>query len=66
MGNAPRIWLDYRPVCIGWVADEAAVAQLRTAASWNTCLWGGRFNPIIPLHDHVLSEKLSKRSGWTS
>jgi hypothetical protein len=58
MGNAPRIWLDYRPVRIGWIVDEPALAQLATAASWSTCLWGGRFNPIIPLQDRVLSDKL--------
>jgi hypothetical protein len=48
MPNPPRIWLDYRPVRIGWVVDEPDVATLAMAAGFNTCLWGGRFNPIIP------------------
>jgi len=31
-----------------------------TAASWSACLWGGRFNPIIPIHDSALAEQLVK------
>jgi hypothetical protein len=33
MGNPPRIWLDYRPVRIGWVVEGADVEQLATAAN---------------------------------
>jgi hypothetical protein len=50
MRSPPRIWLDYRPVRVGWVIDQPNIQQLATAASWSTCLWGGRFNPMIPLH----------------
>lgn len=63
MGNAPRVWLDYRPVRVGWVVGLREIAQLATAASWNTCLWGGRFNPIIPLHDRDLADKLIQAFG---
>lgn len=58
MGSPPRIWLDYRPVRIGWVIDEPDIRQLAVAASWSTCLWGGRFNPIIPLHIPELGRQL--------
>jgi hypothetical protein len=58
MGNPPRIWLDYRPVRIGWVVADRDIAQLTTAASWNSCLCGGRFNPIIPIADRERAAKL--------
>jgi hypothetical protein len=51
MSNPPRIWLDYRPVRIGWVLDDPSIAALTAAAHFNSCLWGGRFNPIIPCRD---------------
>lgn len=60
MQNAPRIWLDYRPVRIGWVIPDRDVARLQLIAAWNSCLWGGRFNPAIPMHDEELSENLIK------
>jgi hypothetical protein len=58
MSNPPRIWLDYRPVRIGWVISGQDVAQLGTAATWNACLWGGRQNCIIPAHDTALADRL--------
>jgi hypothetical protein len=48
---------------IGWVAADRNVAHLTTAASWNSCLWGGRFNPIIPMADHELADKLIRVFG---
>ena len=58
MSYPPRIWLDYRPVRIGWVVSGQDVGQLGTAATWNACLWGGRHNCIIPAHDTVLADRL--------
>jgi hypothetical protein len=63
MLNAPRIWLQYRPVRIGWVIADCDLARIETAASWSSCLWGGRFNPIIPIHDESLAEQLVKAFG---
>jgi hypothetical protein len=60
MPNAPRVWLEYRPVRIGWVIPDRDIARLVTAASLSACLWGGRFNPIIPIHDSALAEQLVK------
>jgi hypothetical protein len=60
MPSAPRIWLDYRPVRIGWVIADRDIARLATAATWSSCLWGGRFNPIIPIHDVTLADQLVK------
>jgi hypothetical protein len=58
MPNPPRIWLDYRPVRIGWVIPDQDVARLAAAATWNACLWGGRHNCIIPAHDTALADRL--------
>jgi hypothetical protein len=63
MGNAPRIWLNYRPIRVGWIVDAHEIGQVATAASWSTCLWGGRFNPIIPFQDRDLSDKLIQAFG---
>jgi hypothetical protein len=30
------------------------------------CLWGGRFNPIIPMADHELADKLIRVFGGVS
>ena len=60
MSNPPRIRLDYRPIRIGWVVDEPSIAVLGTAAEFNTCLWGGRYNPIIPCREAQLALALVK------
>lgn len=58
MTTPPRIWLDYRPVRIGWVVTGQDIDQLVTAASWNACLWGGRHNCIVPAHDEALADRI--------
>jgi hypothetical protein len=63
MSDAPRIWLEYRPVRIGWVIPDRDMARLTTAASWSSCLWGGRFNPILPIHDAALAVRLVRVFG---
>lgn len=60
MQSPPTIWLDYRPVRIGWVIPDRDAVRLATAAAWNSCLWGGRYNPIIPVHDAALASQLVK------
>ena len=46
--NPPRIWLENRPLRIGWLV-ERNIEQLATAASWTSCLWGGLYNPVLPI-----------------
>jgi len=58
MNSPPRIWLDYRPVRIGWVLSEPDITMLGEMASLNTCLWGGRFNCAIPAYDAELADRL--------
>jgi hypothetical protein len=63
MSNPPRIWLDYLPVRIGWVIPIQDIARLVTIATWNSCLWGGRHNYVIPAHDTALADRLVACSG---
>ena len=60
MQGAPRIWLDYRPVRIGWVIPDRDITRLAKAAAWSSCLWGGQYNPVIPIDDPALAEQLVK------
>lgn len=39
----------YRPMRIGLCIEEGNLDAFRTAVQINTTLWGGRFNPIIPI-----------------
>ena len=39
------------------------LGNLIIAASWSTCLWGGRFNPIIPMDDADLANNLIRTFG---
>jgi hypothetical protein len=56
MPSAPRIWLDYRPVRVGWVISDRNVETLAKAASWSSCLWGGQFNPVIHIGDPAANQ----------
>ena len=58
MPSAPRIWLEYRPVRIGWVVPDRDITRLSKAAAWNSCLWGGRYNPVIPIDNPALADQL--------
>jgi hypothetical protein len=58
MPSAPRIWLDYRPVRIGWIIPNRDITCLAKAATWSSCLWGGKFNPVVPIDDPALADQL--------
>jgi hypothetical protein len=38
--------------------SQRSLTQLAKATTWSTALWGGRFNPVIPLHDAELARNL--------
>ena len=44
------VTLRLRPIRIAFLIDEYDPEQARQAVQINTCLWGGMFNPIIPVH----------------
>lgn len=54
----PSVWLEYRPIRIGWVVRNGDLKEFQMAARLSTCLWGGRFNPMIPTHNLDFARKL--------
>ena len=48
----------YRPIKIGWCVQENNLREYRKALRLTHTLWGGRFNPIIPLGDPELARML--------
>lgn len=43
------VTVGYRPVRIGWCVRPGNLDDLRAALRLTHTLWGGRFNPIIPV-----------------
>lgn len=43
------IHTSYRPLRIGFLVEEGNVEHLLQSASLNTAIWGGVYNPIIPV-----------------
>lgn len=54
----PRIWIEYRPVRIGWVIAAPDQALFAEAVRLTHCLWGGTYNPIIPAYRPELARSL--------
>jgi hypothetical protein len=50
--------VSYRPLRVGWCVEDGAVADLRKAMEWSFCLWGGIFNPMIPVGDETDARSL--------
>src|SRR5689334_10924238 len=48
----------YRPVRIGWCIKDGDLEEFRKALRLTHTLWGGRFNPIIPLGTPDLAREL--------
>ena len=44
-----RVDVSYRPLRIGWALAGQDVEACRHAARLNHALWGGRFNPLLPV-----------------
>lgn len=43
------ITIRYRPVRIGFLVEDGRIDDLVSAAGLNTLLWGGIYNPVIPI-----------------
>lgn len=52
------IRVKYRPLRIGWCLKKDDKATLRKALKLSHALWGGRFNPIIPIDDFDYASQL--------
>src|SRR6266850_3756477 len=55
-----HLQVRYRPIRIGWCVKEGDLSEFRQSLRLTHTLWGGRFNPIIPLGDPVLARDLVK------
>src|SRR5437867_10664121 len=51
-----NVRLALRPLRVGFVVRHGDFDGLWKAVRYNTCLWGGLFNPIIPVAEDDLSE----------
>lgn len=61
--SAISVNITYRPIRVGWCVDTNSFDQLRQAFQFSSCLYGGRFNPIIPVDSSGLGSLLVKRFG---
>ena len=50
--------VKYRPVRIGWCVRGDNVEDVRKALQLTHTLWGGRYNPLIPISDRELATQL--------
>jgi hypothetical protein len=44
----------------GSAFNAIIITRLAKAAAWSSCLWGGQFNPVIPINDPALADQLVK------
>ena len=54
--------LSLRPTRIGFLVDPRDLPSLRRIFQVNTCLWGGAYNPIIPVGKSLPDEWKRKYS----
>ena len=45
------ITIRYRPIRIGWCVRNNDFTALRESWQFNATMWGGRYNPVIPVDD---------------
>jgi hypothetical protein len=53
--------IDYRPVRVGWCVRNGNIDDVRRSLLLTHALWGGRFNPIVPVGGGTNSEQLFRR-----
>src|SRR2546425_573431 len=53
-----HLQVRYRPIRIGWCVKEGDLEEFRMSLRLTHTLWGGRFNPVIPLGDPQLARLL--------
>lgn len=44
-----RLNVRLRPTRFGFLVSPGDTATLRQVFETNTCLWGGKYNPVIPV-----------------
>lgn len=50
--------VQYRPVCFGWCIRENNLDDYLKAMKLTHTLWGGQYNPIIPIDNYNLASEL--------
>lgn len=58
MASTLNLQVRYRPLRIGWCIRDGNVEQLRKVLRLTHTLWGGRFNPVIPVDNFDLARQL--------
>ena len=58
--NTLSIRLRYRPLRLGWCILKGDMEAFRRAVRLSFTMWGGRYNPIIPVDDSEIAEALVK------
>ncbi len=52
------VTVRYRPIRIGWCVRKEDFEAFRNALKLTFTMWGGHFNPIIPIDDFKLASQL--------
>jgi len=58
--NTLNLRIKYRPLRIGWCLVSNDISALRNAFQFSHTMWGGRFNPVIPVDKSDLAIQLVK------
>jgi len=53
-----NLYITYRPLRIGWCVRSNNIDDLRKAIFLSNILWGGRFNPVVPVDNEALALQL--------
>ena len=53
--------ISYRPVRIGWCVRLGDLEDVRRVLLWTHTVWGGRYNPIIPVDASLDGAQLVRR-----
>lgn len=56
--NTLSVTVRYRPIRIGWCVRKDDFVALREALKLTFTMWGGRYNPIIPVDDFEFASSL--------
>lgn len=56
--NTLSIRIGYRPLKIGWCLNTGDMTSLEKAIRLTNTMWGGRYNPIIPVDQVKLAKQL--------
>ena len=59
--NLMNLRVSFRPIRVGWCVRLGNLEDVRRVLRWTHTIWGGRYNPIIPVDASVEGKKLVSR-----